>query len=214
VGLPKTPRTRSWRSTTPRTSRPQGRSGRPLPSCSRPRCCTAPSAASTADDLVNPDWRVISARGTGLAKQGIYRGAIAFYQRALALAPNEASILNYLALAHAILGEVDMAEPLLKRAAAAGGQAKLAAARDLPPDKAAAAGDGARPQSAAERSLPQTTTRAKRPALPPSRKARKAHTPRTTAPTPTSARLTPLPAGPQRWPARGTMPSLGSSPGP
>jgi tetratricopeptide (TPR) repeat protein len=112
-----------------------------------------------ADDPANPDWRVISARGRGLAKQGIYRDAIAFYQRALALAPNVASILNYLALAHAMLGEVDMAEPLLKRAAAAGGhearlsqnqyeEAKLAAARDLPPDKAAAAGDGARPQSA------------------------------------------------------------------
>jgi len=115
-----------------------------------------------ADDPADPDWRVISACGTRLAKQGIYRDAIAFYQRALALAPNEASILNY--LAHAMLGEVDMAEPLLRRAAAAGGhearlsqnlavlslqgkyeEAKLAAARDPPPDKAAAAGDGARP---------------------------------------------------------------------
>src|SRR4029079_5449987 len=43
-----------------------------------------------ADDPANPDWRVISARGTVLAKQGVYRDAITYYQRALALAPNEA----------------------------------------------------------------------------------------------------------------------------
>jgi Flp pilus assembly protein TadD len=75
----------------------------------------------------------------------------AYYQRALALSPNEASILNNLALAHAMPGEVDTAEPLLKGAAAAGGhearvsqkpvlvlglqgkyeEAKLAAAHDL-----------------------------------------------------------------------------------
>jgi Flp pilus assembly protein TadD len=111
-----------------------------------------------ADDPANPDWRLISARGTVLAKQGIYRDAIAFYQRALALAPEEPSILNNLALAHAMLGEPDKAEPLLKRAAAGGNhnarvsqnlalvlglqgkyeEARLAAARDMPADNAAA----------------------------------------------------------------------------
>ena len=111
-----------------------------------------------ADDPTNPDWRVISARGTALAKQGIYRDAIPLYQRALTLAPNEASILNNLAMAHAMVGEADKAEPLLKRAAANGGhqarvsqnlslvlglqgkydEAKVAAARDQPADNAAA----------------------------------------------------------------------------
>jgi Flp pilus assembly protein TadD len=111
-----------------------------------------------ADDPANPDWRVISARGTVLAKQGIYKDAIALYQRALTVSPNEPSILNNLAMAYVGLGEPDKAEPLLKRAAAAGGQdgrvnqnlalalslqgkydeAKIAAARDLPADKAAA----------------------------------------------------------------------------
>ena len=74
-----------------------------------------------ADDPANPDWKLISARGTVLAKQGRYRDAIAFYERALALAPEQASILNNLALAHAMEGHPDKAEPLLKRAAAAGG---------------------------------------------------------------------------------------------
>jgi Flp pilus assembly protein TadD len=111
-----------------------------------------------ADDPANPDWRVISARGTVLAKQGIYKDAIALYTRALMVAPNEPSILNNLAMAHVALGEPDKAEPLLKRAAAAGGhdgrvnqnlalalslqgkydEAKMAAGRDLPADSVAA----------------------------------------------------------------------------
>jgi Flp pilus assembly protein TadD len=74
-----------------------------------------------ADDPTNPDWKLISARGTVLAKQGRYRDAIPFYERALALAPDQASILNNLALAHAMEGHPDKAEPLLKRATAAGG---------------------------------------------------------------------------------------------
>ena len=111
-----------------------------------------------ADDPTNPDWKLISARGTVLAKQGRYRDAIPFYERALTLAPDQVSILNNLALAHAMEGHPDKAEPLLKRAATAGGhearvgqnlalvlglqgkydEAKLAAARDLPADNAAA----------------------------------------------------------------------------
>jgi Flp pilus assembly protein TadD len=111
-----------------------------------------------ADDPTNPDWRVISARGTVLAKQGNYRDAIPFFERALALAPNQPSILNNLALAHTMEGNAAKAEPLLKRAAAAGGEdprvsqnlalvlglqgkydeAKLAGARDLSADKVSA----------------------------------------------------------------------------
>jgi Flp pilus assembly protein TadD len=73
-----------------------------------------------ADDPAKPDWKVISARGTALAKQGLYRDAITFYERARTLAPEESSILNNLALAYAMDGKADAAEPLLKRAAASG----------------------------------------------------------------------------------------------
>jgi Flp pilus assembly protein TadD len=75
-----------------------------------------------ADDPANPDWRVISARGTVLAKQGSYRGAIPLYERALALSPEQPSVLSNLALAHTMDGHPDKAEPLLKRAARAGGE--------------------------------------------------------------------------------------------
>jgi Flp pilus assembly protein TadD len=111
-----------------------------------------------ADDPASPDWKIVSARGTVMAKQGRYREAIPFYERALALAPNQTSILNNLALAHAMEGNAEKAEPLLKRAAATGSahdarvtqnlalvlglqgkydEAKLAAARDLPADNVA-----------------------------------------------------------------------------
>lgn len=110
-----------------------------------------------ADDPANPDWRVISARGTVLAKLGSYRDAIPLYERALALAPNQPSVLNNLALAHAMEGQADKAEPLLKRAAAADSkdarvnqnlslvlglqgkydEARVVAARDLPAANAA-----------------------------------------------------------------------------
>jgi Flp pilus assembly protein TadD len=110
-----------------------------------------------ADDPANPDWRVISARGTALAKQGNYREAIPLYERALTLSPNQASVLNNLALAHAMEGSADKAEPLLQRAAAAGedarvnqnlalvlgiqgkyDEARTVASRNMPADKAAA----------------------------------------------------------------------------
>jgi Flp pilus assembly protein TadD len=78
-----------------------------------------------ADDPANPDWRVISARGTVLAKQGSYHSAIPYYERALTLAPDQPSILSNLALAHAMDGHPDRAEPLLQRAAKAGNDPRV-----------------------------------------------------------------------------------------
>jgi Flp pilus assembly protein TadD len=73
-----------------------------------------------ADDPANPDWRVISAQGTVLAKQGDYKGAIPYYERALRLAPDQPSVINNLAMAHAAEGQPAKAEPLLRRAVASG----------------------------------------------------------------------------------------------
>ncbi len=112
---------------------------------------------AAADDPVNPDWRLISARGTVLAKQGKYAEAISFYDRALTLAPDQPSILNNLALATAMSGNPAKAELLLRHAEANDGtsprirqnlalvlglqgkydEAKLIAARDIPMDSAA-----------------------------------------------------------------------------
>lgn len=73
-----------------------------------------------ADDPALPDWRVVSARGTALAKQGKYQEAIPFYERALTLAPDKPSIMNNLALAFTMNGDAAKAEDLLRRAGAAG----------------------------------------------------------------------------------------------
>ncbi len=73
-----------------------------------------------ADDPVQPDWKIMSARGTVLAKQGRYRDAIPLFERALAASPNQPSVLNNLALAHAMNGQAEKAEPMLRQAAADG----------------------------------------------------------------------------------------------
>lgn len=74
---------------------------------------------AAADNPARPDWRVISARGTVLAKQGKYKEAIPYYERALSLAHDHPSILSNLALAHAMNGEPARAEGMLRKAAAA-----------------------------------------------------------------------------------------------
>jgi Flp pilus assembly protein TadD len=110
-----------------------------------------------ADDPVNPDWKVVSARGTAFAKQNQYGKAVPLFERALQLAPDQPSVMSNLALAYAMDGNVEKAEPLLRRAAALGGdtrvnqnlalvlglqgkydEAKQAIAQDVPPDRAAA----------------------------------------------------------------------------
>lgn len=78
-----------------------------------------------ADDPVKPDWRVVSARGTVMAKQGMYAEAIPFYERALAISPNQSSVLNNLALAYAADGQSVKAEQILRTAADKGGDVKI-----------------------------------------------------------------------------------------
>lgn len=71
-----------------------------------------------ADDPVNSDWKTVSARGTVLAKQGKYREAISYFERARQMAPEQGTILNNLALAHAMDGRADKAESMLRDALA------------------------------------------------------------------------------------------------
>jgi Flp pilus assembly protein TadD len=75
-----------------------------------------------ADDPANPDWRIILARGTALAKEGGYREAISFYERAQALNPGHPSVLNNLALAYTMSGEAERGEQLLRQATNSGNE--------------------------------------------------------------------------------------------
>ena len=110
-----------------------------------------------ADDPGRPDWRVVSARGAVLAKEGNYEEAIPFFEKALALSPEQPSVLSNLALAQAMNGQPAKAESLLRQAAATDGnsprirqnlalvlglqgkydEAKLVAVRDMPMTNAA-----------------------------------------------------------------------------
>lgn len=72
-----------------------------------------------ADDPSNPDWRIISARGTALAKQGLYGEAIPYFETALKVAPEQPSVMNNLGLAYTMVGHPEKAEPLLRKASAA-----------------------------------------------------------------------------------------------
>jgi Flp pilus assembly protein TadD len=112
---------------------------------------------AAADNPARPDWKVISARGTVLAKEGKYRDAIPFYERALSLAHNHPSLVNNLGLAHAMSGEAERAEEMLRQASITNpaspkirqnlalvlslqgryDEAKQLASQDLSPEKAA-----------------------------------------------------------------------------
>ncbi|MEQ1717446.1 MAG: tetratricopeptide repeat protein [Hyphomicrobium sp.] len=74
-----------------------------------------------ADVQENPDWKVISARGTLLAKQGQHKAAIPYFERALSLAPHQQSVMNNLAMATAMSGDAKKAEDILRQAAQNGG---------------------------------------------------------------------------------------------
>ena len=79
-----------------------------------------------ADDPALPDWRVVSARGTVLAKQGKYSEAIPYYERALSIASDQPSVLNNLALAYTMSGDAAKAEGILRQASQSqGGDRKI-----------------------------------------------------------------------------------------
>lgn len=82
----------------------------------------AKKVLEVADDPAKPDWRIILARGTALAKEGSYREAIGFYERAQALNPTHPSVLNNLALAYTMSGDPERGEQLLRQASSSGAE--------------------------------------------------------------------------------------------
>lgn len=78
----------------------------------------AERALSVAEMTDKPDWRVVSAHGTLLAKQGQHKAAIPYFERALQLSPNQTSVMNNLAMANAMSGDAAKAEEILRTVSA------------------------------------------------------------------------------------------------
>ena len=81
---------------------------------------TAGELLARADDPGKPDWKILSARGTVFAKQGRVKEAIDYFERARALAPQQASVLNNLAMAYTMDGQAAKGEELLRQAQSTG----------------------------------------------------------------------------------------------
>ena len=64
------------------------------------------------------DWRILSALGSAYDQQGQYGTARETYQKALALQPNQISILNNMGMSHALEGNLKEAEETLRGAMA------------------------------------------------------------------------------------------------
>ncbi|MGE0767357.1 MAG: tetratricopeptide repeat protein [Hyphomicrobiaceae bacterium] len=81
---------------------------------------TAEKLLARAEDPSKPDWKIVSARGTVLAKQGRFKESISYFEKALSLSPGRPSLLNNLAMAYAMDGEAARGEALLRQAGEAG----------------------------------------------------------------------------------------------
>ncbi len=74
----------------------------------------------------NPnDWRALSAYGVAFDQIGEHAQARRIYDRALAMAPGQKSVLNNKALSYALEGDLGKARALLRQALAGGGDARM-----------------------------------------------------------------------------------------
>jgi Flp pilus assembly protein TadD len=83
---------------------------------------TAEKLLRQAHDPKAPDWRLHSALGAALASRGKQQEAQLQLAKALALAPDQPSVLNNLALSYALDGKVAEAEQLLRKAQRSAGR--------------------------------------------------------------------------------------------
>jgi Flp pilus assembly protein TadD len=63
-----------------------------------------------------PDWTILSAQGVAADQQNDHQRARSFYKAALAIVPDEPSILTNLGLSYALSGDLTEAEQTLRKA--------------------------------------------------------------------------------------------------
>ncbi len=78
----------------------------------------AEAVLNQADTPDNPNWSVVSTRGTIADELGDHAAAQAYYETALKLAPGEPSVLSNLGLSYALSHNLPRAEQVLREAVA------------------------------------------------------------------------------------------------
>jgi Flp pilus assembly protein TadD len=116
----------------------------------------AQSVLEGADSPDNPNWSVVSTRGSIADQLGDHAAAQGYYETALKLAPGEPSVLSNLGLSYALSKNLPQAESVLRQASESPrsdmrerqnlalvlalqgkfGEAEQVSARDLPPQQA------------------------------------------------------------------------------
>jgi Flp pilus assembly protein TadD len=113
----------------------------------------------------NTDWKILSGIGVAHSGLGQHKEAQKYLEKALALAPENPTVLNNLALSYILDKKVDKGRELLQRAAAAGGN-KPQIARNL--ELAMALKGGSKPKPAAKPAAAEpAATPAEKPEMPP-----------------------------------------------
>lgn len=136
---------------------------------------------SRAHSPDQPDWRILSAQGAVLDQMGRFDEARRYYETALKIVPEEASVLSNLGLSYALSKQLPKAEATLRRASAKAAndrrirqnlalvvglqgrfkEAEQIVGADLPPDEAASNVAYLKQMIAEQRSSPRGNPRAR-----------------------------------------------------
>jgi Flp pilus assembly protein TadD len=114
----------------------------------RGRSREAVDLLTRATQLKSDDWRIYSALGVAEDQLGKPKAARAAYEQALALKPNEPSVLNNYALSSLLAGDPATAERLIQMAVAHGGNSNPKIMRNIALINSVAAQTGATPAAA------------------------------------------------------------------
>ncbi|HKB95802.1 MAG TPA: hypothetical protein VKB94_03070 [Rhizomicrobium sp.] len=95
------------------------------------RASDAVNFLTRAQQLQPGDWTIYSATGVAYDQMGDQKSAQAAYEHALAIKPNEPSVLNNYALSRMLAKDPEMAGKLAARAESAGGMSEAKIARNI-----------------------------------------------------------------------------------
>jgi Flp pilus assembly protein TadD len=124
------------------------------------RASDAVNFLTRAQQLQPGDWTIYSAIGVAYDQMGDQKSAQAAYEHALAIKPNEPSVLNNYALSRMLAKDPEMAGKLAARAESAGGMSEAKIARNIAMIRSLAPEAHTAAQAPAPQASPTTMARA------------------------------------------------------